>query len=98
MRMLMIPIAALALAGCETLDGPSRLDNILAGRCANAEERISQLEATADLYDADDLAERLHRARRLAEIWCVDDVDAPVVPVLPPPEVPPVIDGGAPSA
>ena len=92
MRVFMIPVAAVALAACETVDGPSRLDDILAGRCANAEQRIVQLEATADLYEADDLAERLHRARRLAEIWCVDDLDALVQPVFP---EPPVIDGRA---
>ena len=87
MQKLLIPIAALALAGCETVDGPGRLDDIMAGRCANAELRITQLEATADLYDADDLAERLHRARRLAEIWCVDDLDAPVQLVSPEPAI-----------
>ena len=94
MRMLMMAVAAVALAGCETVDSSSRLDDLLAGRCASAEQRIAQLEATADLYDADELAERLHRARRLAEIWCLPDAAAPVVPVLPPPADPPTIDGG----
>ena len=68
--------AALLLTGCVTSD---RLDNLAAGRCASAEQRITQLEETAALYDADELSERLERARRLAEIWCVPDAEAPAV-------------------
>ena len=83
--------AALLLTGCVTSD---RLDELAAGRCANAEQRIAQLQATADLYEADDLAERLLRWSQLAEIWCVPDAEAPISPVPVIPE-PPAVDGGA---
>ena len=93
MKMIMIPAAAAALfvAGCADwqTDNGSRLDGLFALRCAEAQQTITRLRDTADLYDHQDLVARLQRATRLAEIWCGTDAQAPVD--LPPKE--PVVDG-----
>ena len=79
-RVLPIVIGTL-LSGCaawETGGGANHLDNLVAGRCAGAQETIARLRDTADLYEAQDLTHRLHRATRLAEIWCADQEDLQV--------------------
>ena len=90
MRMVIVGIAALMMAACQT----SPLDELARGNCANAQQRIAQLQATADLYEAEDLAKRLLRWSQLAEIWCVSDAAAPIPTVPAVPETP-VIDGGS---
>lgn len=93
MTRFSLGVAALALAGCTgwQTDNTSRLDGLFALRCAEAQQTITRLRDTADLYDHDDLVSRLQRATRLAEIWC------PRTDPLPVPEPPDPTGGGTPA-
>lgn len=85
MKVIIAVAAALLAAACADwqTDGAGRLDGLFALRCADAQQTITRLRDTADLYDHDDLVARLQRATRLAEIWCPR---ADPLPVLEPPE------------
>lgn len=82
MNHLALVAGALVLGGCAALNGgpapnggpAGHLDGLAAMRCAEAQRTIVRLRDTAALYQVDDLAARMHRASRLAEIWCPEPV------------------------
>ena len=80
MKRFLCGTALLLLAGCaeRLTDDGGRLDTLFALRCAEAQQTITRLRDTADLYEHHDLVIRLQRATRLAEIWCSDADPAPV--------------------